>query len=410
MELTHIEHLGIAVKSIEACLPYYEEVLGLKCYNIEEVADQKVKTAFFKVGQTKIELLEPTSEDSTIAKFIEKKGEGIHHIAFAVPDVQAALNDAEAKGVKLIDKAPRGGAEGLSIAFFLLQRGENLDVALGFFIADVEPELIELIGGGVATVEPNVSLFRLSEFLSVGFGDERAGQCVGIGVCAEFSADEFRSRGDVTPLVGTAHLQFAVFGFVEVEEVVALEQLVGELCEGESVACFSVEAFFDAVLRHHVVHGDVFSDFACEVEEGEVLHPVVVVHEFRSVRRVGVKVQEVCELFFDTCHVVAECFLVEEVSLGAFSGGVSDHTRGAADEGEGFVTGLLEVAEHHHAAEVSDVQGVGGRVNADVGSCHPFGKHFVCSGHHLMQHAAPFQFFYKIHSLMVSCYLCREIP
>ena len=83
MELTHIEHLGIAVKSIEACLPYYEEVLGLKCYNIEEVADQKVKTAFFKVGQTKIELLEPTSEDSTIAKFIEKKGEGIHHIAFA---------------------------------------------------------------------------------------------------------------------------------------------------------------------------------------------------------------------------------------------------------------------------------------------------------------------------------------
>ena len=72
MELTHIEHLGIAVKSIEACLPYYEEVLGLKCYNIEEVADQKVKTAFFKVGQTKIELLEPTSEDSTTAKFIEK--------------------------------------------------------------------------------------------------------------------------------------------------------------------------------------------------------------------------------------------------------------------------------------------------------------------------------------------------
>ena len=117
MEITHIEHLGIAVKSIEACLPYYEEMLGMKCYNIEEVADQKVKTAFFKVGQTKIELLEPTSEDSTIAKFIEKKGEGIHHIAFAVPDVQAALDEAESKGVKLIDKAPRGGAEGLNIAF-----------------------------------------------------------------------------------------------------------------------------------------------------------------------------------------------------------------------------------------------------------------------------------------------------
>jgi len=117
MEITHIEHIGIAVKSIEACLPYYEQVLGMKCYNIEVVEDQKVKTAFFQVGQTKIELLEPTSEESTIAKFIEKKGEGVHHIAFAVPDVADALSEVESKGVQLIDKAPRMGAEGLSIAF-----------------------------------------------------------------------------------------------------------------------------------------------------------------------------------------------------------------------------------------------------------------------------------------------------
>ncbi|MDR0835126.1 MAG: methylmalonyl-CoA epimerase [Tannerella sp.] len=117
MNISHIEHIGIAVKSIAEHLPYYENVLGLKCYNIEEVADQKVKTAFLKVGQTKIELLEPTSEDSTIAKFIEKKGEGIHHIAYSVPDVQAAIDEAAAKGVQLIDKAPRGGAEGLHIAF-----------------------------------------------------------------------------------------------------------------------------------------------------------------------------------------------------------------------------------------------------------------------------------------------------
>ena len=118
MDISHIEHLGIAVKSIEDQLPYYEGVLGLKCYNIEVVEDQKVKTAFFKVGQTKIELLEPTSPDSTIAKFIEKKGEGIHHIAFSVADgVANALSKMESKGVQLIDKAPRGGAEGLSIAF-----------------------------------------------------------------------------------------------------------------------------------------------------------------------------------------------------------------------------------------------------------------------------------------------------
>ena len=117
MDISHIEHIGIAVKSIEEHLPYYENVLGLKCFNIEIVAEQKVKTAFFKVGQTKIELLEPTSEDSTIAKFIEKKGEGIHHIAYSVPDVTEAIEEAASKGVQLIDKAPRKGAEGLNIAF-----------------------------------------------------------------------------------------------------------------------------------------------------------------------------------------------------------------------------------------------------------------------------------------------------
>ena len=118
MKLSHIEHLGIAVKSLEEAIPYYEQVLGLKCYSIEEVADQKVRTAFFKIGQTKLELLESTDAEGTIAKFIEKKGEGIHHLAFAVEDgVQNALTELEGKGVKLIDKAPRKGAEGLNIAF-----------------------------------------------------------------------------------------------------------------------------------------------------------------------------------------------------------------------------------------------------------------------------------------------------
>lgn len=118
MKISHIEHLGIAVKSIEEAVPYYENILGVKCYAVEEVADQRVKTAFFKVGETKIELLEPTSEESTIAKFIEKRGEGIHHLAFAVADgVANALAEVEEKGVRLIDKAPRKGAEGLNIAF-----------------------------------------------------------------------------------------------------------------------------------------------------------------------------------------------------------------------------------------------------------------------------------------------------
>ena len=117
MNPSHIEHIGIAVTSLDEAIPFYEKVLGLDCYSIEEVKDQKVKTAFFKVGQTKIELLEPTDPESAVAKFISKKGEGIHHIAFAVNDIDRKLKEVEEKGVKLIDNVSRKGAEGMDIGF-----------------------------------------------------------------------------------------------------------------------------------------------------------------------------------------------------------------------------------------------------------------------------------------------------
>ena len=117
MKPNYIEHIGIAVSNLNESIKYYEEVLGLECYSIEEVEDQKVKTAFFMVGQTKIELLESTDPEGPIGKFIGKKGPGIHHLAFAFDDAGAALKDAEDKGVRLIDKTPRPGAEGLSIGF-----------------------------------------------------------------------------------------------------------------------------------------------------------------------------------------------------------------------------------------------------------------------------------------------------
>jgi len=117
MKLNKIEHIGIAVNNIEESLKYYEGVLGLECYKIEEVADQKVKTAFLKIGETKIELLEATNQESPVAKFLEKRGEGVHHIAFAVNGVGEALMEVESKGVKLIDTKARKGAEEMDIAF-----------------------------------------------------------------------------------------------------------------------------------------------------------------------------------------------------------------------------------------------------------------------------------------------------
>jgi len=117
MKPYRIDHIGIAVKSIEEARKFYENVLDLECYKIEEVPDQKVKTAFFKVGEVKIELLEPTGPESPIAKFLEKKGQGIHHIAYFVENVNEALIISETRGVQLIDEISRKGADGMDIGF-----------------------------------------------------------------------------------------------------------------------------------------------------------------------------------------------------------------------------------------------------------------------------------------------------
>ena len=117
MKPSHIEHIGIAVTSLNDAINFYEKVLGLTCYNIEEVPDQKVRTAFFMVGQTKIELLESTDPEGPIGKFIARKGVGIHHIAFSVEKIEEQLIHAAEQGITLIDSKPRKGAEGLDIAF-----------------------------------------------------------------------------------------------------------------------------------------------------------------------------------------------------------------------------------------------------------------------------------------------------
>lgn len=117
METKIIDHIGIAVNSIDEAMKFWEGALGVKCHGVEEVADQKVKTAFLPIDDSEIELLEGTSEDSPVSKFIAKNGQGIQHIAIRVADIEAALAELKEKGVRLIDEKPRIGAGGAKIAF-----------------------------------------------------------------------------------------------------------------------------------------------------------------------------------------------------------------------------------------------------------------------------------------------------
>lgn len=112
-----MDHIGIAVRSLETTLPFYTEVLKLSLIGIEEVESQKVRVAFLKAGETKLELLEPTTQDSTIAQFIEKRGEGMHHIALGVNSIEERIIEMKEKGIRMIDEEPRIGAGGAHIAF-----------------------------------------------------------------------------------------------------------------------------------------------------------------------------------------------------------------------------------------------------------------------------------------------------
>ena len=117
MKIKHIDHIGIAVKEIKQATRFYTEILGIQLQNIEEVTDQKVKVGFFPITDSEIELLESTAPDGPVAKYIENKGEGIQHIAFRVENLAETLQELKAKGVRLIDEAPRKGAGGAKIAF-----------------------------------------------------------------------------------------------------------------------------------------------------------------------------------------------------------------------------------------------------------------------------------------------------
>jgi len=117
MKIKHIDHIGIAVKELDKAKRFYEEILDLKLHGIEEVVDQKVRVAFFPITDSEIELLESTLPDGPVAKFIEARGEGIQHIAFRVENIEEALEELKAKGVRLIDQSPRKGAGGAKIAF-----------------------------------------------------------------------------------------------------------------------------------------------------------------------------------------------------------------------------------------------------------------------------------------------------
>ena len=272
--------------------------------------------------------------------------------------------------------------------------GEDLDITFGVIVGDVHPELEELIRGCIFLREPNVAGLGLTELTAVSFGNQRT--CQGVRLVAGDLLDELGTGGDIAPLIRATHLEFAVLMLVEVHEIVALEELIGELGERHTLRELAVETLLDGVLRHHIVDGDEFADVAREIKEGVVLHPVVVIDQLGSVGFIGIEIQEVLQLLADTLHVMAEGLLGQEVTLGRLAGRVTDHTRCAAQESDGFMAAGLQVTQHHDAAQVADMETIRRGVDTHVGGRHFFHQLFFRTGHDILEHASPTELFYEI--------------
>ncbi len=198
---------------------------------------------------------------------------------------------------------------------FALQRSKYLDIAFSVVVAHVQPELVERVRRGALRIEPYVSALGLTKLLTVGLCDEGTGQGESLGLVAQCATDELGTGGHVTPLVVTTQLQLTALSLIQVQEVVALKQLIGKLGERESVARGTVQALLHALLRHHIVDGDVLAYGARKVEEGEILHPVVVVYHLGGVGALSVKVEELSHLLFDALLVMIQRLGVEQVTF-----------------------------------------------------------------------------------------------
>ena len=196
---------------------------------------------------------------------------------------------------------------------------------------------------------------------------------------------------------------------IEVQKVGSLNQLIGKFGKRHTVT-FAIEAFFDGI--HHVIDGNALADFADELEERVIFHPVVVVDHFGCIGGIRFEIDQVAQLTFDRLLIVAQGLFVEQVTLERFTRRVTDHTGRTTDQKDRFVAATLKMFQNHDADQVADMQRIGSGVNTHIGGRHLFGELLFGSGHHIMQHAPPLEFFYKIHrmkSIVMYISICQMV-
>ncbi len=281
------------------------------------------------------------------------------------------------------------GLDGLPV-----EEGEDPDVALRILVADIQPELVELVRRRIACVEPYIAALGLPELRPVGFLDQRAGHSVHLSVL--YATNQLHTRGDVAPLVRTSQLQPTAMLAIELHEVVPLHQLVGELRKGHAVA-LAVETLLHGVFRHHVVHGDMLAHVADEFEESHPLHPVVVIDQHGGIGCGRIEIYQFGELPPDGLLITTQGGLVEQVAFERFARRVADHPRRPSDEDDGPVAAALEMTQDHHSHQMAYMQRIGRRVESEVSRSHSLLEILLRTRHHVVHHAAPFQFFCEIH-------------
>ena len=248
----------------------------------------------------------------------------------------------------------------------LLQRGEDFDILLGIIITDIQPELIEGIWCCSVAIEPDITTFCLTKLLTISLCNQWTSKAVCLCFIAKCTTNKFGTSSHVTPLVITTQLQLNTVLLILIEEVVTLQKLIGKLGKAKSIASLTIQTLLHTILSHHIVDGNMLTNQTSEVEEGEVLHPVIVVNHLSLVRLVAIKVKELAYLLFNSLLIMVKCFSIKKVTLLTLARRVTNHTSSTTHEEIRFMSATLQMTQHHDTTEVSDVQRVSCWVSTQV--------------------------------------------
>ena len=277
--------------------------------------------------------------------------------------------------------------------FFLCLQSKNADVVRHIGIARIEPELIKLVRASALGIQPDIATFGFSKLGSVCFFNQWCGQRKCFSTV--HAANQLGTRGDISPLIATTHLQHYILVFPQVVEIITLYKLVGKLCKTHPLSVFAANAVLHRILCHHIIDRKTLAHIANKIKESKILKPIVVVYNARGTLA-AIEIEKFLQLLALAIQIVLKDIFAQQIALSTFSRRVTHQSGSAANQGNRRMTALLKMQQCHYLHKITHTQRICCWVKSNIACSIAFHEQFFCTRHSIVQHSAPLQLFNKI--------------